>query len=306
MSRPRQVMAAPPLVAPRVSLVAAAGPNAATNAVDASGNPMGDRWLNGLTFAPESGSLAQGWYECPDEGGEPSATKDVEADIDNPESPVFQPWYAWAGDHCTTLQLASRNGNERAERLLTARESAQIAGELWHGTIATAAGFPTPWLGDANLTALNGVGSPVPLVYAFGELGEAMASASPGRGMIHVSPRALVLLASAFAVRREGDLWLDPLDNIVVADAGYDGSGDGVPGGGDVEWFYGTDVVAVWRGGTEVYGDPTTAQSAAYNDNTVTWLAEKPVVYTFSPVCQIGIVADLCTVCCTPSGGGGG
>lgn len=286
MARLLKVIQPTELVAPRFSLVSAAGPNPADSEPD-------QRWENGVTFSPETCSDADAWWECPGVDGAPSADKDTLAV--NPDPPAFWPWVVWHSDTCTTLDdWRTRGGRERAIRALEARESKQIAAEFAHGTIVTTGDFPNPWLGDANMVDLSAV--PLSVLSALAEMQAALASCSPGRGMIHAPIAVASVWYGLRLIEVDGDRLVDPFGNIIVADAGYDGAApNGTVTAGE-PWIYGTDVVRVWRGKPLITGDPDTAE-LVYETNSVEWRAERPAMVTFSPCCQLGVAVDLTDVC---------
>jgi len=67
------------------------------------------------------------------------------------------------------------------------------------------------------------------------EIGEV----SGNRGMIHIRPIAFHALVADSVVRREGNVWLSPMDNIVVPGRGYPGTGPAGQAVGATEWMYG-------------------------------------------------------------------
>jgi hypothetical protein len=180
-------------------------------------------------------------------------------------------------------------------------ESALMASELWEGSTAQAGGLPNAYFGDGNADVVSGVW---PVTQALAVIQRELAEAIPGRGMIH-APRDVVSLWYHYGgVRREGALLLDPFDNLIVADAGYPGTGpDGEPRTDTTAWVFATDMVQVRRDGqVKVLPDAGDYAAAMNRDtNFIEWRAERIVAAYWSGCAQIAIEADLCNVDC-PSG----
>lgn len=278
------VVTPPAIQPPRVSLLASA-----EEVTD------GARWTAGLTFEP---------YGCGYNGGKMPVcvTDDTEYDDKSFASEhrvvEVEPFVAWYGDSCSTATFRSRDFADRASRAFLAAESALIAHELWTGEITSSEGYPNPYLTDGGATDL---GSGVPAGIALALLQQALADAIPGRGMIHATRDVAGLWYEAGGIRREGALLLDAFDNIIVADAGYPGTG---PNGEarDVTnaYAYATDLVQVRRDG-QVRLLPGADDYAAAMDrdtNLIEWRAERIVTAYWSGCAHIGIGVDLCAVEC--------
>lgn len=217
MTRRADIRTAPGLTAPRSGLLVAAR---VSNVVDRT------RWGAGLDWETEMKSLA--------DGGAPFGARKLGCDTDaldftdKEKAPgeSADPFMIYALDWCSTLDsrfTAGRDWQGRATRLLEATQSRSVAAEFWSGAITQAETLVNAYLTDGGATD---VGSATPWVpeRALALLdGYAMDAMSNGQAMIHCAPAVLVMLAAASAIRREGNLWLTPNDNIVCADAGYSG-----------------------------------------------------------------------------------
>lgn len=178
----------------------------------------------------------------------------------------------WAGDRCSTFGALGRDRAGLARRQLVATESYQIAEELWKGTFVNRA--LTDSASDELTTAA------VSPLDAIARLEHGLARCGKGRrGMIHVTPQLLVHVAGAQAGAQTGNLWLTPTGNIIVADAGYDGSGPGNVAAGATQWAYATSMVEVRLGPIEVLDEMAvvldrtvnTAVVIAHRAATVSW-----------------------------------
>jgi hypothetical protein len=270
-------------------------------------------WVNGITFLPEQCRAQEPatWWTCPEPGGaEPVDIPTVGAGVKtsgvNPDIVEYRPWAAHASEICTTLSHRSADQRARVQRLLLADESRQIAQELWNGTVAINAAFPNNYLRNtadpvyADLTP--GAGS-APLAQALMLLQDAIADAKNGRGMIHATPSTVSLWHAAALVRREGQVFLDAMDNFVVADAGYDGSDPAgvVDPANETRYAYATSVVYVNRDAIIV--NPRDEQAAIDRDiNDVEWRAERFVSALWDGCVHLAINVNLCETCCAAGG----
>lgn len=207
------------------------------------------RWEQGYTFSPEActgGGVYDPCSEAPgiDPEGRPAAVGNV-------------PFGIWDADRCSTMGGDSADDRRaRARRALEANQSQHVASEFWTGALATAAA----WGDNQRLAA--GAGVPVAsdglnVTRSFAELTQALADQQGNRrGMIHCTPQTLDLAAAAMVVRREGNLWLTATDHIVVADAGYPGTGPEGQVRADTDtWAFATGLVVVRLGEVVVLPD---------------------------------------------------
>jgi len=217
--------------------------------------------------------------------------------------------WVWAGDECSSFGFTARDWQGRARRQLAATESYELADELWSGTVTTG---EDPDL-DNRFLAMPGANSdtvttgPTAVGSALACAEQALAEALKGQqGMVHVTPQVLSHLAGEQRIVRSGNVWTTPMGHIVVADAGYDGSG---PGGAAADangqWLYATPMIQVRLGPVEVIpGSLQDAQSLAQaldrGVNTITVIAGRLAGFQWAnecahiaaqvdvPVCAIG------------------
>lgn len=260
-------------------------------------------WINGFVIEnPEDCAPTErdpGWW-CPEAEGEGSTPAGPTADPRIADV-YYRPWFARVTDGCSALTNPDEYA-PRARRKYVAAESRIIEAELWAGTVAQAAGFPNRYLADtANVDDFG----TMPFAYALAALQEYLAETIDGRGMIHASPRTASLWTAAQLVRREGNLLLDPFDNIVVAGQGYDGSGPGnvaPPLSGDRHYAYATSMVTVLREG-QVTVDPTSMVEATDRTiNRTEFTAGRIVAAYWDGCAHAGVEVNLCEPDCTPSG----
>lgn len=237
-----QTVATPPLVAPRISLLATA-PIVTDDA----------RWLlpGGVKFKPQRYTAGARAKVVCGTGTGPALTTTALVDTDYVDAGSF---VAWASEQMSTFGLALDERRRRVLDQLAAIESYEIANELWTGGVIDS-GSPDQRIlrsvaGDTLTTAA------VAPDVALGIIEAGLASLGRGqRGMVHVTPQTLTALAAAQVVRREGNAYLSPNDHWVVADAGYPGSGPaGHARAATSVWMYGTSMVRLRLGATFVIG----------------------------------------------------
>lgn len=193
----------------------------------------------------------------------------------------------WAGDKCSTFGTRERDWQGLARRRLAATESFMIAAEVWKGAVATAEGYSNrPLASVLSDTVTNG---PAAVVPALAALEQAVATLGHGTpGLIHCTVQTLTHLMSAFAIVKAGNLWLTATGNVVVADAGYDGSGpDGTPAGSS-QWMYGTSLMSV-KLGPPIIGEPFIDSNT--NDEFV--LAQRPVAVQWDHCVHVAAQVDI-------------
>ena len=251
----------------------------------------------GWEFAPEL--CAGGGRLAPACAGN---TAEITADT-NPSIVEGDVFYVWASDRCSTFQFRTRDFAGRARRQLEAVQSYEIANELWQGGLSLTQ--PSLNAAGSDTVTLAAVGADVAVGLVEGALGRLTKGAL---GMIHMTPEVLAACVTAGVVYRDGNLWRSPSGHVIVADAGYTGSGPGnaVPGAGAAgQWIYGTGPVQVRLGEVVVVpGDPqdTTAMAQALDrsDNTVMIHAIRAATWVWD---ECGHVAALTNVP-TPHVGG--
>lgn len=258
--------------------------------VAAAVTPMnGVRWQGGVTWQPEqcgvSGRVAVDCFGGTDELIGSRGPGIVSSD----------PFDVWASDECSVFGFKARDWSGNARRQLEATQSYEIANELWTGDLQQAEGHESGFLTDHSTLdfSYTGLDSAVDAL-ACAEAG--LAQCSKGRrGMIHVTPQALVHLVTNNTVRREGTQYLTPLGTIVVADAGYDGSGPGGAPAGATQWLYATGMVSVVLEAQALLNPPdlesaqNMLQALDMTDNTITVRAQKLAMYLWDRCCHIAV-----------------
>lgn len=253
-----EVFEGPQLQPPRISLISAAELI----------TPTSEKWYQAFDLILEGCGLVYVFPVCTTEGqdGKEFEGKGVTG--------VYQPYVIYTTDKCSTWP-AGREFYDRAQRKLIAGESALLAEILWtgaHGPFDLTAGQTVnPTLADTAFTLTGAATSPEK---AIGRLDQELGVCSGGRSMIHVRPQVLPTLLYRNAIRREGNMYLSPMDNIVVADAGYPGTGPapGYAAAGATEWMYGSNgMVQVRRGAVIRLGEDDLASqvSRLTNDRQV-------------------------------------
>lgn len=218
-----------------------------------------------------------------------------------PSSPTLTPpasqgvvnghgFVVWSSDKCSTFGTLNRDWTGLARRRLLAVESFYIAQEVWSGAISIAQGYANRPL--ANVLSDTVTNGPAAIVSALAALDQAVATVGHGApGLIHCTVQVLNHLVAALAVTRSGQQWITATGNIVVADAGYDGSGpDGTPAGSS-QWMYGTSLMSVRLGAPEV-SEPHT-EISGINANYTFVIATRPVVVQWDHCVHIAAQVDV-------------
>lgn len=251
-----------------------------------------ERWVRGILWQPDScgdGEIVHATGLC---GGGAFAGFDV---ADRPDLVEYVPPFVAVGQNCSGIsgEAELQRTAQRARELLERCQTVGIARELWRGDVAEAADpdLPNDWL--AKDASDVGGGAPQPVRDAFAALEQGLADCScGGQGVIHAMPYLATLWASLQLVERQPDgRLLSALGTVVVADPGYDGSGeDG--GSGDPlasSWAYATAMVDVRLGAIAVTNDASTLNLST-NDFDV--YAYRPFAATFDPCCHLGVQVD--------------
>lgn len=258
---------APSLRPPRVSILSSA---------EVITPPNGDRWMGGIELYPLSGVDASGTYPVCPIG---TQFKDVTNKIGAQE---FQPWAIYATDNCSTFGSGDVDFKSRAEAKLAVVESYWIERVLWENPD----GLANPsFTGSTSVVVVSGV-SPF---MAFARLDSAVANdLHDGQGMIHVPTKLFGFIYELGVLRREGNVYFSPLDNIVVPGRGYTGNGPNPDGGANanaatatVQWMFGhPGIIQIIRGPVSTLGADIKEMNRAINDVWVT--AERAVGFVVS------------------------
>lgn len=260
-----QAVQAIPAVPPRYGLLVAAAP---AQISAAPGAPITD--VSGIEWSPEQfvgGGISA--IDC-DGGTAALGTKT------NPANTTAEPFNVWAEDHCSTFGFRDHDFEGRARRALDAVQSAYVAREFWLGEIAQAAPLQNDWLTQDPKVV---TGAAVAPLEAMAELETGLAAMLGGRrGMIHCTPGMMIRLLNAYVMTQVGTQWLTPVGTVVVADAGYPGTGPD-PGSNAHEWMYATSMVAVRLGEVMlVPGSDWRATTAQQRTNSVKLVAQRPAL----------------------------
>lgn len=124
----------------------------------------------------------------------------------------------WAGEVNSTFDGSWDELLSRVTRKLVTYESREIANQLWSDTLAINPSLKLAGTGSVLAGAAGGQ----TIVRSIGIADDAIGD-TWGRGMIHMRPQTLAGAVASQAVTKEGNVWMTPLGNIVVADAGYSG-----------------------------------------------------------------------------------
>lgn len=290
----REPITPPPATQARYSLLVAAGANGQT-----AGD---DRWGRGAVWTPEgcgAGGIAPADCGVSAERNPPARSGQATAD----------PFYVWAADECDSQGFAARDWQGRARRRLEATQSYQVALEFWAGAhtrdraAASVIDSPAPFLADTdqvvddNLEAARAIGVAEAL---------AMACSEGRRIMIHV-PIAVLQAAidsgAGYIMRDTGGVLTTAMGNIVVADAGYIGTGPIGPDGSNTPdnstlWIFTSQLVQIRLGAVEML--PASLQDAQgwaealdRGRNDVTVWAQRLALYQLDPCCRIALSTDV-------------
>lgn len=311
-----------PASPPRFSLLTVPG-------VEITQDPTDGRWLNGVEIEPEGCSVTlpddfadltaasvdypYWWQTCRD--GDIAPTTAIPAgtkamSTTNPGRVTSEPYTVWTGYRCSTLDLHNEvRINEvkaRLRRRLLACTPKAVEHEVWTGQVATAAGFPNPFLADS--TAITEVlsGSQLGYVTALGELEQALAECGcSGAHIIHAQPRLVNLWVSEGLVVRPptaSHLETVATGTYVVPGTGYPGTEpDGaVPASYANTYAYGSGMIRVLLSPPRVPN--VEAATVERTQQTVELRAERDVLHIFDDTCCLrGVQVLACDRLCGPA-----
>lgn len=260
---------APLLTPPRVSLLSAA------DIVPVEGR----RWESGFTIWSEGCEVAYTYPVCPADDEDPKDNDSQGERVD------YVPYVVFATDKCSTFP-AGREFYERAQRKLILAESTKLELELW--TDASGSGNPSFDANDGSVTTLTAAGTQTAL-QGIGILDQALASCSAGRGMIHLRPYLMAELLVNNTIRREGNVYLSPMDNIVVPGRGYPGTGPAGQAIGATEWMFANTGIVKVRHSEIIFnppqGESALRESVARDINERVVYAERITHVALDPTC---------------------
>ena len=277
------VIGGPQLTPPRISLLSAA------DIV-----PTGDdeRWYAGFEYRPDGCGEGNIFPICPEPDPISSAAP-VKEICRGTDVVSFAPYVIYGSDTCSTWGHEVQDYVGRARRRLRASESFWLEHILWGGPAFTLA-YPTiaalnnPIIANPASTVVTPVGGLDP-VRALAAIDDALGDCQRGnRSMIHMRPGLLTRLATNGSVRREGNVWLTAMDNIVVPGRGYEGTGPTGQVVAATEWMYATSMVQVRRGPEVVLpseDDDWMKEAVRRSTNDVEVIVERVAHAAFDPQC---------------------
>lgn len=318
------------LVAP----VPASGPRSETSLVAASVPPVGGTDVNGETRTGPNGETVLNWSAGikwrPENVAAGGTVDPCSPGTFTPPANLAQqmanPVLIWAAEKCSTMGERYEEARGRAERLLEAITSKRVARELWRGDRAAGSAWPNPYFtrdhaGGFNAPVVGQIaaGAVISPIAAFAALEQAIGEKGTGaRGMIHATRRTVSIWIANRLIHREGGLLLSELGTIVVADAGYDGSGPDAGGGGIAHaalapdatgitsWAYATGIVTLRLGPIETSGQgrvgdllPTgnnaLGETVTRDADDIVVIAQRLALATFDPAILVGVKIDHST-----------
>lgn len=257
---------APSIRPPRVSILSSA---------EVITPPAGEKWMGGIELYPLSGADASGpWYLC-----EVGQVKDATNRVGGQR---FQPFAIYATDNCSTFGSGGVDFEARAKQKLSVAEPFWLERVIWENPDD----LENPSFVNSPSTTVATATSPLA---AFAALDSAVANdLHDGQGMIHMTTLMFDYIHELGVLRREGNVWFSPLDNIVVPGRGYTGNGPNPDGGANandatatVQWMFGhPGIIQIIRGEVTTLGVPNSEMNRAVNDIWVT--AERPVAFIIS------------------------
>lgn len=253
---------------PRVSLLSAADLITVDN----------ERWSNGFQLVEEDCEVVNIYAVCAPTDADPKDADTFGNIID------YLPYVLYTGVRCSTF---SRNIDfyDRAQRKLLTGESTALEEILWTGFLGGVDVSTNPFLADAPQTITATASSPEE---SLAVLEQHMGEASANQGMIHLRPQVLGQLLDHKIIRREGNIYLSPMDNIVVPGRGYPGTGPAGELVGASEWMYGhPGIVQVRRGPVVRLGEDDTASQYIRNTNDRIVIVERVAHVALDNTCGV-------------------
>lgn len=196
-----------------------------TGLVQSALRPGDAGWEQGLAWRPERCVTWQGFSPCGTLEGVP--------DEPNTDIVYYVPPGFRVRDFCTTL--SGDRDAARVRRQIEAVTSYVVANELWTGALSEANPGTVDGSPYVNLYLANGdateVPAPTDVIFALSTLEEAARAMAGGQQVfLHVPISQLPLIQATEGIRRVGNLLYTPSDSVIVADAGYPGTGAPVAG----------------------------------------------------------------------------
>lgn len=242
----------------------------------------------------------------------------------------IEPFVVAVDRECSTWGWEAADYATEAARLLDANQYDIIARELWRGDQAILSGWtdpdPTPETGGPGNTYLAGDWDPEFLnliefnggdpavdtmspVEALAALEQALTGCSPGPGLIHITKRLAIILASQSVLRADGGRLFTATGTQVIADGGYDGSGPDSLGKPEAtatrEWAYATGPITIRiETGEPLLTPPANKFEQAVDrvNNTIEFVAQRKASVSWG-CCHIGVAVTPQAGDLTPTGG---
>lgn len=216
-----------------------------------------------------------------------------------PDQVDGDPVMVYAFDKCSSFGFAARDWQGRARRSLAATRSFQLAKELWSGAVASADSLDNRYLAGSGLWSDTVTSGPTDVVTALADVESALGTCGAGRqGLIHVTTQAIVKMAAANVITRSGSTWVSTNGHLVIADAGYDGSGPGGVAASSSQWIYGTSMMRIREGPVEVRPESmddarSLAEALNHSTNTVIVWAQQAMALEWDWCCHIAAEISL-------------
>jgi hypothetical protein len=220
----------PPVIGPpRYSLVSVAGTVTETL----------DRFISGLQWRPEP---------LRTEGSGDLGTWKVDAANTAMSGASISPYATgaafgvWAGEVSSSIDGKWDELLARVTRKLVTYESREIERQLWSDGLGINPSLKLAGTGSTLAGASGGQTIARSIGIADRVIGDTW-----GRGMVHMRPETLAGAVSATVLTKEGNVWMTPAGNIVVAGAGYSGLSPAGSGSVGDDFISVTPVVEVHR-----------------------------------------------------------
>jgi hypothetical protein len=264
-----QIVAAPLQVPKAASLIDSVGAT----------TPDDNRWIEGICFEPDHCDASQRHNPCDGDTLDPAPPC--------PDAVCFTPSEIVGSFRSSTLGWEGRDGQARAANSLALCRSAHIENELWTGDETGSPSFEDLLvLGGTDLSA-GGLTLFDPVDALKILIGFISPCGCGTRKVIHASPRVVAeWMDGTFPlIERRGRALYTFEDHIVVAGAGYPGTG---PGGvdlpGDSEYVYATGGVEVLVSAPRSIGT-TAAQRVNARENEIGYQEKSYATAYFDPNC---------------------
>ena len=207
---------------------------------------QGQRWQDGWRVLPDRLQASQGIEAAVCIGPREKPLYEVDAPVPAFSGDVYN---VWAREQRSTLDYQTADYAGRMLRRLEAQRSYLLAQELWVGTVAAAEPLLNQSL--ANGPSVTVTTAPTEPWKALAKLEGYLRLIISGHiGMIHMTPDCLTALMHNQVLVQSGTSWVTPNGHVVIADAGYPGTGPGDPDSipGATQWMYATPMIHVLWG----------------------------------------------------------